>query len=83
MFPEVIAFPVPSSDKEDSSRSEAGEAWKLQPDLKLFLLASLNLMLLSADHSFGNLAEILPGCVAYLGLNDALGILWWYGTAIE
>ena len=55
----------------------------MQPDLKLFLLASLNLMLLSADHSFGNLAEILPGCVAYLGLNDALGILWWYGTAIE
>ena len=46
------------------------------------LLDSLNLMLLSADHSTGNLFEILPGYVAYVALNKAFGILLWYGTVI-
>lgn len=38
-------------------------------------LASRNLALLSADHSTGNLFEMLPGYVAYVVLNNAFGIL--------
>jgi len=43
-------------------------------------LDSLNLMLLSADPSTGNLFDILPGYVAYVALNNAFGIHLWYGT---
>lgn len=46
------------------------------------LLDPLSLTLLSADHSTGNLFEILPGYVAYVVLNNAFGILLWYGTVI-
>lgn len=45
-------------------------------------LGSLDLVLLFADHSTGNLFEIFPGYVAYVALNNAFGIILWYGTVI-
>lgn len=56
--------------------------WQWHGSRSSSLLHSLNFMLFSADHSIGNLFEILPGYVAYVVLNSAFVILLWYGTVI-